>query len=140
MVVKRVTNRYMLDMAYQIRIKVFVLEQGVPKEIELDEYDAVAHHVVAFRDTQAVGCGRVFVEEGKAKLGRIAVLQKERKKGIGKEICEELIAIAMEKGAREMVLNSQITAVGFYQKLGFREIGETFMEAGIEHIKMVRRE
>jgi predicted GNAT family N-acyltransferase len=136
-VVKRVKDRSMYDTACRIRIEVFVREQGVPEEIEMDEYDTTAEHVVAFRFDKPVGCGRIVILNGSAKIGRVAVIKAERGKGIGRKICEELIKIAAEKGINKFVLNSQLTAVGFYKKLGFEAVGEIFTEAGIEHVKML---
>ncbi|HEY8500786.1 MAG TPA: GNAT family N-acetyltransferase [Clostridia bacterium] len=138
-VVKRVTDSSMYDIACRIRIEVFVHEQGVPEEIEMDEYDASADHVVAFRDDKPAGCGRVVILNGSAKIGRVAVIKDERKKGIGRKICEELIKIAAEKGIKEFVLNSQLTAADFYKKLGFEAVGGIFKEAGIDHVKMLKR-
>jgi len=139
-VVKRVKDSLMYDMACRIRIEVFVREQGVPEEIEMDEYDASAEHVVAFRGNKPVGCGRVVILNSIAKIGRVAVIKDERGKGAGKKICEELIKIAAEKGIREFLLNSQLTAVGFYKKLGFEAVGDIFTEAGIEHIRMLKKQ
>jgi len=125
-----------MEHAYKIRMDVFVKEQKVPEEIELDEFDKTADHVVAYRNGEPVGCGRVFLKDGCAKIGRVAVLPQERKKGTGKLICEELISIAKEKGINKFVLDAQVTAIGFYRKLGFSVVSEVFMEAGIEHVRM----
>jgi predicted GNAT family N-acyltransferase len=138
-VVKRVKDSSMYDIACRIRIEVFVHEQGVPEEIEMDEYDALAEHVVAFRIGKPVGCGRIVILNGIAKIGRVAVIKAERGKGIGRKVCEELIKIAAEKGIKEFVLNSQLTAVDFYKKLGFEAIGGVFKEAGIDHVKMLMK-
>lgn len=134
--VKRVENKSEFEQAYKIRLEVFVKEQKVPEEIELDEFDEIADHVVAYRDGEPVGCGRVFLEGDHARIGRVAVLKKERKKGVGKMICEELIRIGREKGAKKFVLDAQVRATGFYRKLGFSVTGDVFMEAGIEHVRM----
>lgn len=134
--VKRVENDLEFEQACKIRMEVFVREQNVPEEIELDEYDKIADHVVAYRNGEPVGCGRVFLQGDYAKIGRVAVLPQERKKGTGKLICEELISIAREKGAKKFVLDAQVRAAGFYQKLGFSVTSDVFMEAGIEHVRM----
>ncbi|HEY8422902.1 MAG TPA: GNAT family N-acetyltransferase [Thermoclostridium sp.] len=134
--VKRVENRSEFEQAYKIRKEVFVKEQNVPEEIELDEFDEIADHVVAYRDCEPVGCGRVFFQDDYARIGRVAVLREERKNGTGKLICEELIRIAKEKGAKKFVLDAQVRAIGFYQKLGFSVTSDVFMEAGIEHVRM----
>lgn len=134
--VKRVENRSEFEQAYKIRKEVFVKEQNVPEEIELDEFDEIADHVVAYRDCEPVGCGRVFFQDDYARIGLVAVLREERKNGTGKLICEELIRIAKEKGAKKFVLDAQVRAIGFYQKLGFSVTSDVFMEAGIEHVRM----
>jgi len=131
-----VENRSEFEQAYKIRKEVFVKEQNVPEEIELDEFDEIADHVVAYRDCEPVGCGRVFFQDDYARIGRVAVLREERKNGTGKLICEELIRIAKEKGAKKFVLDAQVRAIGFYQKLGFSVTSDVFMEAGIEHVRM----
>lgn len=136
--VKRVNNSAEFDDAFGIRIEVFVREQKVPEEIELDEFDKAADHVVAYLDNEAVGCGRLLIKGDKARIGRIAVLKKNRRSGVGKRVCAELMKIAVEKGATSFVLDAQIAAIGFYKKLGFVEFGEMFMEAGIEHIQMFK--
>lgn len=136
--VKRVESKTEFDDAYSIRIEVFVREQNVPEEIELDEFDKVADHVVVYLDNEAVGCGRLILNGEKARIGRLAVLKKYRKSGIGRTICDELMKIATEKGANSFVLDAQVTAIGFYKKIGFVELGKRFMEAGIEHIQMVK--
>lgn len=134
--IKKVENNSEFEQAYKIRLEVFVKEQKVPEEIELDEYDSIAEHVIAYREGKPVGCGRVFLNDEYARIGRVAVLSEERKKGTGKLICEELIKIAREKGAKRFVLDAQVRAIGFYQKLGFSVTSEVFMEAGIEHVRM----
>lgn len=135
-VIKRVENSFEFEQAFKIRTEVFVKEQKVPKEIELDEYDRIADHVIAYRNGEPVGCGRIFLQDDYARIGRVAVLLKERKKGTGKLICKELISIAREKGAKKFVLDAQISAVGFYKNLGFSVASDTFIEAGIEHVRM----
>jgi predicted GNAT family N-acyltransferase len=136
--VKRVENEAEFNDAFGIRTEVFIREQNVPEDIELDEFDKDADHVVIYLDNEAVGCGRVVMNEKKARIGRVAVLKKNRHSGIGKKICIELMKIAAERGADRIVLDAQLTAVGFYKKLGFVEFGNVFLEAGILHVKMAR--
>lgn len=136
LVVRRAVNKDEFDQARKIRLEVFVREQKVPEEIEMDEFDRVADHVVAYRDGEAVGCGRVYLKDGYAKIGRVAVLPRERNKGTGRLICEELIRIGKEKGAKRFVLDAQVKAAGFYRKLGFTVTSDVFIEAGIEHVRM----
>ena len=117
-----------------IREPVFVVEQQVPLEEEWDELDPQCHHVIA-RDAQhrAIGTGRLTPE---AKIGRMAVLSEWRGKGVGEALLLALIERARAVGLREVALNSQVGALGFYQRYGFTAYGGRFQEAGIEHQAM----
>ncbi|MFO7618698.1 MAG: GNAT family N-acetyltransferase [Thermoplasmata archaeon] len=126
-----------MDRARSIRLRVFVREQNVPMEIEMDEYDAVAIHMVCLLDGRVVGTGRLVQMPDGMKLGRVAILREHRGKGLGTGIVRWLLGKAMESGAKSVYANVQIGAMEFYEKLGFRSSGGIFMEANIEHIKMV---
>ena len=124
-----------IEKVYALRNEVFVVEQNVPPEIEIDEEDKHATHIIAEENGVTVGCARVIFEDG-GHIGRLAVKKSERGKGIGREICLYIIDYCRENGYDRVWLNSQLHAVGFYEKLGFSRRGETFFEAGIEHVKM----
>jgi predicted GNAT family N-acyltransferase len=138
--IRRINNEEEMNIAYQIRREVFIEEQGVPEELEMDELDKEAIHVLAYVDGAPAGCGRMLLNGTEAKIGRIAVRKSMRGTGIGTGMCKLLIAIAEESGIRAVYVNAQLTAEGFYTRLGFnREAGgNTFLEAGIEHVRMVR--
>lgn len=123
--------------AYLVRFKVFVEEQNVPSDIEIDDIDAIAHHVVVYKDDTPVGTGRVFEQDGRYYLGRIAVLKEYRKQHIGSLIVDLLLHKAFELGAMEVHIHAQTSALEFYKKLGFIPYGEPYDEAGIEHVSMV---
>jgi len=125
--------------AHDIRRRVFIEEQRVPEEIELDEDDAHAFHALATLDGRAVGCGR-YVAHGadEIKIGRMAVLKELRGSGIGRDILNFLTAAARERGFTRAVLHAQVTAEGFYLRNGYAPVGEIFEEAGIPHRKMTR--
>jgi predicted GNAT family N-acyltransferase len=125
--------------AYAIRRRVFIEEQRVPEEIEMDADDSHAYHALAMLDGVAVGCGRM-VERGAAevKIGRMAVLQEFRKTGAGARILRFLIDRARTRGFRKAILHAQLTAEGFYLKQGFSPVGGVFDEAGIAHRRMER--
>ncbi len=125
-----------IEKIYALRYEVFVNEQGVPPEIELDEEDEHATHIIAKENGAAVGCARILFDVNGGHIGRLAVKRSERGQGIGKEICRFIIELCRERGYKRVWLNSQLHAVGFYEKLGFSRRGETFFEAGIEHIEM----
>ena len=125
-----------MEAAVGIRLRVFVDEQSVPPEIELDEYDAVAIHALASLDGQAIGTGRAIVEGDSARIGRMAVEQLHRRSGVGGLLLRFLEDEAREEGATEFVLHAQEYVKAFYASHSYEEHGEPFMEAGIRHIEM----
>lgn len=124
--------------AFFIRKTVFMDEQGFFDEF--DDIDAFALHAVIYDADKPIGCGRVFPDNGKAHLGRIAVLIEYRKMGVGK-----LIMQALEKAARESFefeffeLSAQKRAIGFYKSVGYEEIGEMYQDEGYPHITMIKK-
>ena len=121
--------------ASPIRFIVFCEEQGVPREIELDEHDAVSIHAVVFEKDKAVATGRLLPD---GHIGRMAVLKGWRKRGIGGLMLQKLIERAKARGDREVVLSAQVHAVAFYRAHGFVEEGSEYLEAGIRHQAMRR--
>ena len=123
--------------AYAIRRRVFIEEQRVPEEIELDADDARAFHALATLDGVAIGCGRMLDHgEDEVKIGRMAVLPEYRWTGVGREILRFLSSRARARGSRKAILHAQLSAEGFYLKNGFTPVGGIFNEAGIAHRKM----
>ncbi len=122
--------------AVPIRHAVFVHEQGVPVDIEIDAWDALSLHAIA-RDTEgrAIGTGRLLPD---GHIGRMAVLREARGRGAGTAIVFALIDAARQRGLREVVLNAQTHAAPFYGRLGFVAEGDVFDDAGIAHIAMRR--
>ena len=128
-----------LQRALAIRRRVFIEEQNVPEEIEMDADDQRAFHALAILDGNAVGCGRMLEHgDGEVKIGRMAVLPEFRKTGIGAQILRFLIDRARARGLRKAILHAQLTAEGFYLNQGFNPVGAVFDEAGIAHRKMER--
>jgi len=123
--------------AYAIRRRVFIEEQHVPEEIELDADDAQAFHALATLGGDAIGCGRMLDHgDGEVKIGRMAVVPQFRGAGVGRDILRFLMDRARARGLRKAILHAQLSAEGFYLKEGFRPIGGVFDEAGIAHRKM----
>ena len=118
-----------------IRYEVFVDEQNVPEELEIDGLDGKAKHVLTFVDGLPIGTGRILSD---GHIGRVAVLKNYRGLGIGKSIMKELIKCAQDMSLEKVWLSSQWHAHSFYLDLGFVCVGEVYKEAGIEHIKMFR--
>ncbi|HEX4985772.1 MAG TPA: GNAT family N-acetyltransferase [Burkholderiales bacterium] len=118
-----------------IREEVFVREQGVPAELEWDEFDAVSQHVIAWAGSSAVGTGRLLPD---GHIGRMAVLAAWRGRGAGSALLMALMDLARAAGMRHVELNAQTRALGFYARHGFRAEGEEFDDAGIPHRRMWR--
>ena len=124
------------ELVKPIRIKVFILEQKVPEELEWDEYDETAWHAVAKSNHQVIGTGRLIINQSTAKIGRMAIDPEYRGKGIGIEMLKALINKGKEKGAQEFILHAQTHAITFYAREGFEPYGPIFDEAGIPHVEM----
>ena len=118
-----------------IRYEVFVDEQNVPEELEIDGLDGEAKHVLAFVDGVPIGTGRILID---GHIGRVAVLKNYRGLGIGKSIMKDLIKCAQDTNLEKVWLSSQWHAHSFYLDLDFVCVGEIYKEAGIDHIKMHR--
>lgn len=136
-------------LAFAVRHDVFVLEQGVPPELELDELDEAADHVLAYAGELAVGAGRLAVEPAGfagtdpglgpvGHLGRLAVRREARGSGLGIGLVHAIEARAAQRGLRVVVLGAQTHAVGFYERLGYTAYGEVFDDAGLPHRWMRR--
>ena len=127
-----------LEQCYAIRLRVFVEEQQVPPELELDEYDASAFHYLALTDDLPIATARIVDKHGSAKIGRVAVLPEYRGFGHGKTLMEFLLSDAAARGFREAMLDAQTHALDFYARLGFVAEGDEFLDAGIPHFRMRR--
>ena len=137
MLVRRISSREELEKAYTIRTRVFVREQGVPEEIELDRDDKRAFHFLAFASGNAVGTARVVMHRGSAKIGRMAVLKSYRGRGIGTKLLRRAIVMAKKQDAQKISLHAQVPVIGFYEAMAFQCVGPVFKEAGIPHRKMI---
>jgi len=123
-----------------LRTRVFVVEQGVPAEIEQDAADATAVHVLSRDDTgRAVATGRLLVSGPTAGIGRMATDAAARGRGHAAAVLAELHRQAVLRGVTAVELHAQLTARGFYERAGYVAVGETYEEAGIAHITMRRR-
>jgi predicted GNAT family N-acyltransferase len=138
--VKQISSGDAKARAFAIRMRVFVREQRVPAEIELDDDDARAIHFLASVAGKAIGTARIVMHDSRAKIGRMAVLIKYRGQGVGKRLLLRAVAKAKQLGARTTYLNAQVPVIGFYEQFGFRAVGRVFDEAGIAHRKMILRE
>ncbi len=122
------------DHAQSLRVEVFVVEQGVPIELEWDEADEVSTHAVAYDEAgQVVATGRLLPD---GHIGRMAVRKSARGQGIGSEVLAALLQEAKHRQIHVLVLHAQTHAVDFYTKHGFQIEGDEFLEAGIPHRRM----
>lgn len=135
--VTRITSGAALDVALDIRFEVFVAEQDVPEDLELDGRDDEATHFLAHADGEPVGTARLRdYDEGVAKVERVAVREEHRREGWGERIMAAVESSAREAGFERVHLAAQVPVVGFYERLGYEAVGEEFMDAGIPHRSM----
>jgi predicted GNAT family N-acyltransferase len=122
-----------------LRTRVFVEEQGVPPEIEQDDADTTAVHVISRDEAGAVvATGRLLLRGSAAVIGRMAADRAARGRGYGAAVLAELHRQAVVRGATEVELHAQVSARGFYERAGYAAVGEVYEEAGIAHVTMRR--
>jgi len=118
----------------EVRHAVFVVEQKIPQEIEIDAFDPQVMHALAIdREGHPIGTGRLSAE---GRIGRVAVIAAWRGKSVGTELMQGLIDHARSEGMTSVHLHAQTQSLDFYQKLGFEPNGAEFSEAGIPHRNM----
>jgi predicted GNAT family N-acyltransferase len=139
--IKLISTIEELNEAFRIRKEVFVNEQKVPEDMELDEFEQGSVHFLAFNNLkQPVGTSRWRFTENGVKLERFAVIQSARGKGVGAALLNAVLKDVFRNPnftGQNIYLNAQIAAVGFYQRLGFGTTGSPFDECGIQHLKMI---
>lgn len=131
--------------AMRLRMQVFVREQGIPVEIEADEFDVTSLHAVAINGLgMCVATGRMLPSANEAtradvmRIGRMAVARPLRGTQLGRQVLDALVDAAQRHGKRQVELHAQRTAESFYRRAGFSVVGEPYEEAGIAHISMVK--
>jgi len=136
--IKLVETEADMEGALGVRFRVFVGEQHVPMEEELDDIDATATHAIVLNEGQVVATGRVFYrdEDSAARIGRMAVDIEYRRQGIGGRLLQFLEDEATAQGVTTYILNAQVYVKDFYTAHGYTERGEEFLEADIVHILM----
>ncbi len=117
-----------------IRETVFVQEQGVPLALEWDEHDAQAYHLLAIANKHHPVATARLLESGR--IGRMAVLREWRRQGIGSLLLKHLINEARARELTQVMLSAQVSAIPFYERLGFAASGDTYEDAGIPHREM----
>lgn len=129
-----------LNDALAVRERVFVQEQGVPLDLEIDDYDGIAWHALARMDGRAVATARLItLDATRIKIGRVATLGDYRAQGLASKLVKLLMEYGRREGFDEAVLDSQLSAMPLYEKLGFVAEGEVFLDADILHRRMTRK-
>ncbi|MUV36498.1 putative N-acetyltransferase YjcF [Lentibacillus sp. JNUCC-1] len=126
------------EVAFRIRHKVFIVEQNVPPEEEMDEFDETATHFVGYADGNPAAASRLRLVDDYGKLERIAVLKEYRGNSYGKQIIQAMEDFIKQHKLPKAKLNAQTHAENFYKKLGYETISDTFMDAGIPHVTMIK--
>ena len=135
--VRRVDGETEMADAFAVRRAVFIEEQDVPEELELDGNDEAATQFVTYDDGRPVGTARLREDdETTVKAERVAVLSDERSRGIGRRLMEAVEAHTVDAGYEAVVLHAQVPVVGFYEKLGYATTSDVFEDAGIPHREM----
>lgn len=124
-----------------VRREVFIVEQQVPEDLEVDEFDRspdTCHHILIRREGLAIATGRWWAYDGNtAKFQRLAVIREQRGLGLGKLLLSGLELWAKELGFRHTMLDAQTHAEGFYRNSGYRAVSdEIFLDAGMPHLRM----
>ena len=127
-----------MDQVMALRHAVFCDEQGVPPELEHDAEDATALHVVVVEGGRVVGTCRVLGDGPSVRLGRMAVARELRGRGLGAILLAAAHGLAAERGAREVAIHAQMSALAFWERAGYVSEGPEFEEAGLAHVAMRR--
>jgi predicted GNAT family N-acyltransferase len=137
--VKVCENEKEIQDAFSVRRTVFIDEQNVPEEEEIDQFEKDAVHFVSYQEDAPVAAGRFRVVDGFGKVERICVLKEARNTGAGKAIMREIEAYAQKKALHKLKLNAQTHAIPFYANLGYEVVSEEFLDAGIPHKTMIKK-
>ena len=140
--IKILESKEDLDLGFALRIKVFVKEQNVPIELELDDKDHSDNtvHIGYFHDNNLIGVARLIdMDKDVIHIGRVAIDKEYRGRGIGRELINGCENITQQILKRKIIieLSAQIQAGKFYESLGYNQVNDTiYLDAGIEHVDM----
>lgn len=139
MIIKIVNDKQMLQAAYAIRKSVFVDEQHVPSNLEIDEFEDVCSHFLVFsEDGNAIATSRMRIKDNKVKFERICVLKEYRGLKVGEQLMQFMEKEVFKLGHKEIILEAQTQALNFYKKMGYQVNSDSFFNCGIEHYKMTK--
>lgn len=139
MQIKLITTKDERQAAYHVRKAVFVHEQNVPEELEIDEFEEDAIHFICYEKDESVGASRLRLLGEYGKLERIAVKKAFRGNSIGRKIIQRMEEEIISHHIKTAKLNAQTHATGFYEKLGYEISSGEFMDAGIPHVTMIKK-
>ncbi|NEU30755.1 GNAT family N-acetyltransferase [bacterium LRH843] len=135
----KVETKKQLEDSFAIRTEVFVDEQLVPIEEEIDKYEEEATHFVVYdENTHPIGAGRLRFVDGYGKIERICIAKNARSKGVGRILMDKIEEEVLASGMGKAKLNAQRHAEPFYAKLGYETVSDEFLDAGIPHVTMVK--
>lgn len=137
--IKFVETNHERQQALNVRSMVFIDEQKVPPEVEMDAFDEEAIHFIGSLNDTPIAASRIRFIETYGKLERICVLKDQRGKSYGKQLIQAMEDIIVKKNYTKAKLNAQTHALDFYKQLGYIIVSEEFMDAGIPHVTMVKQ-
>ncbi|MEO1431891.1 MAG: GNAT family N-acetyltransferase [Cyanobacteria bacterium J06633_8] len=122
-----------------IRRRVFQDEQKVHAKLDIDGKDKNCRQLIGYLDNAVVGTARIrYLNPKTAKIERLAVLSYARGNGIATKMMQKALEVIASEDISEVIIHSQEYIKGLHQQLGFEQVGEVFLEAGIPHVKMVK--
>lgn len=125
--------------AFQIRTTVFVDEQKVSIEEEIDEFEDSAIHFIGYVNRTPVAASRLRWVDDYGKLERVCVLKEYRGQSLGTDLLKRMEAEIIKNGFSKAKLNAQTRAVDFYKRLGYEIVSGEFLDAGIPHVTMTKQ-
>lgn len=125
--------------ALSIRKTVFIKEQDVPLELEIDDLEDKCEYIVCYKNSQPVATARLYMNSDYAKVQRVAVLQANRRLNIGSKMMLEIEKFAKQKGVKQLNLGAQEYAIPFYSKLNYQVCSFRYLEASIWHKDMMKQ-
>lgn len=138
----KIADKEMLERCLEIRDKVFTIEKGVPKEIEVDQFDCLnescSHFLIRYQNVDVGTIRCLHTSKDTVKIQRFCLLKEYRGFGLGKNVIEYIEKYYKEQGFATIEMDAKYEVCGFYEKCGYRKVSGVFIEANIEHIKMMK--
>ncbi len=129
----------LMERCFRIRRAVFIEGQGVDEDIEIDGMDLYSEHFLLMLDGEPIATSRVRGEGDRVRIERFAVLKEHRLKGYGRALMERIMSFCEAADAQEITIGSQVKVKEFYKGFGFKERGNTYLDADIVHVELFRR-